>query len=162
MFPEAPEILLCELLLTFFPLDQFGNARFVERLSIEESEIGAYGTYHRVAVQVRDSMQKVSNEDVDKVICMSDTSWDTLIEFVVSQKGYRPSGGALTRERKGMVLYKLFCIVVHDLKSDAKGKNNMKNMQSYKSFVVFGGLHGKKIIELQHNLHILAKNVEAK
>jgi hypothetical protein len=158
MFPEPPEVLLCEVLLFFFPRDQSGNARFVERVTTDDSEIDAYLRYIIVVTQTRDAIKKLkSNEDVDKLLYMSDDSWDSLIEFVTSQIGYIPQrGGILTRDNKPLVLYKLFCIALHDNKLDSEKSAKMKNMQSYKSFVVLRNLCGKNIVELQASLVSLA------
>ena len=147
MFPEPPEVLLCNLLLDFFPRDESGRARFVERISAEESEVDAYMHYYTLATQKRDIIRNLSNEAIDELLPMSDINWDKLIDFIVSQKGYvPPTGGALTRDRKGMVLYKLFCIVNHDRKMNLIEESNMRNMLSYKSFVTLSILCGKNNI----------------
>jgi hypothetical protein len=151
MFPEPPEVLLCKLLLDFFPRDDSGRARFVERISAEESEIDAYMYYYTLATQKRDLIRKLSNKEIDQLLPMSDGNWDKLIDFVVSQEGYvPPTGGALTRGRKWMVVYKLFCIVNHDRKMNLKEESSMRNMLSYKSFVTLSNLCGmNNIINLK-------------
>jgi len=147
MFPEPPEVLLRKLLFDFFPRDESGRAHFVERISAEESEVDAYMYYYTLATQKRDIVRNVSNEAIDELLPMSDSNWDKLIDFVISQKGYLPpTGGALTRDRKGMILYKLFCIVNHDRKINSNKGSNMRNMLSYKSFVTLSILCGKNNI----------------
>lgn len=133
-------MLLVDAVRNVLWISETGDIIFCEQGRAVIQDFSKYEAYCRLGVRMRDTVRRLVRDDViNKHLNLSAYNWVKVHRFVESQEVFISSDGFRSGYKRE-ILYKLFCIIAHDIVPKNSRGQGKTDRVSYKSFEFFSSL----------------------